>query len=141
MTMTVPYENLETISKKFSVLLVSDNIANIHPELTRKFDKVFVTTNENEIIELIKEENTVVNFVFLDAETVGLNWLSLIHTIRKYKYDMPIALIMKLDEPDRLTTTIACGITQCLFHPITPSRLKFVIADMVNKLKNKLDAK
>lgn len=141
MNTTIPYESLETISKKFSILLVSDNIANIHPELTQKFDKVFVTTNENEIIELIKEENTVVNFVFLDAETVGLNWLSLIHTIRKYKYDMPIALIMKLDEPDRLTTAIAIGITQCLFHPITPSRLRFVIVDMVNKLKNKLDAK
>lgn len=141
MNITVPYESLETISKKFSVLLISDNIANIHPELTQKFDRVSVTTHENEIIELLQEETTVVHLVFLDAETMGLNWLSLIHTMRKYKYDIPIALMMKLDEPDRLTTAIAIGITQCLFHPITPSRLRFVLSDMVNKLKNKLDAK
>ena len=123
----------------FSLLIISNHIDQLLPNLTHYFSQIHIAVNSEDALALF--EKNEIDLVFVDTDVEDLNWLSLVHKLRQTVYDIAIVPLITLNNPDRLTTLISIGISQCLIKPFTPAKLQHVIDDMIIKLQQKKDAK
>lgn len=126
-------------SKKFSALLVSEDTSLLEEYFQEMFKDFFVCNNQADALK-VYEKNSI-DIVVIDTDTKEINWLSLVNKLRQKIYDLPIAILTDLDNPNRLTAAITIGINQCIFKPIEQEKLNLAIEDIASKLQNKIDAK
>ena len=132
-------EHYVKLAKSFSILCVCKDAYELLDDNVHIFKYGYVADNEKEAIELFDSKE--VDIVFIDIDTPGINWVSIVHTLRDKQYDLPICIATDVGRQDRLATAITVGVTQCLFKPINKARLDLVIFDIVKKLQYKKDAK
>jgi len=121
----------------FSLLIVSDHIDQLLPNLTHYFSPIYIASDSEDALSLF--EKNEIDLVFVDTDVEGLNWLHLVQRLRQNACD--IALVPMLNDPECLTTLMSIGISQCLIKPITPSKLQYVIDDMIVQLHRKKEEK
>ncbi len=139
MQINLNHYNLSKIAKKFSILVVAEQVSALLSELNSLFHSVVICNTEEDALRLFDEKKS--DLVFIDASIEGLNPISLVQSLRQKVYDLPIALLSEGRDLDQLTMMIASGITHCLFKPISTERLQFVLYDMATKLQDTLQAK
>lgn len=129
---------LSSKNNHFSVLLITDMPETILPDLELAFQKIYISNNDKEALNIFLDNH--IDLVFLDIDTVDVHWLDIVLKFREHLYDIPISIIISAEDKNQLTTVISMGFNQCLLKPIDPSRIKFVINDMINNLQHKKDA-
>lgn len=125
--------------KKFSILVVAEQISTIISELNSLFHTVIICNSEKDALQLFDEKGS--DLILIDVDIEGLNPISLIQKFRTAVYDLPIALLTDIEDTSKLTAMMSAGITQCLFKPISIEHLQFALYDMVRQYQDKLTAK
>ena len=125
--------------KKFSILVVAEQISTLISELNSLFHTVIICNSEKDALQLFDEKGS--DLILIDVDIEGLNPISLIQKFRTAVYDLPIALLTDIEDTSKLTAMMSAGITQCLFKPISIEHLQFALYDMVRQYQDKLTAK
>lgn len=139
MSYTIDKEQFIKLASSFSILCVCEGVHKILGDNVYIFKHEYVSDNKEKALNLFDKND--IDIVFIDVDTPDIHWLSLVKSLRKKQYDVPICIIINKDNKERLATAITAGITQCLFKPMDRHRLDLVIFDIVKKLQNKKDAK
>ena len=139
MNTSIAYDQIEMLSKAFNALVISNEADALDDECIDKFNLYFKVDNEIDALQIFEEQE--IDLIFLDADSPKIHWNSLVHKFRQRVYDIPIALMMKFDSPEQVSTAFAMGIDQCLFKPLFTTRIQHVLCEMVSRLQYKKDAK
>ncbi len=123
----------------FSVLLIAEETSILLPYLNRLFKNIYISHSRHESLAFFYDHP--IDLVILDIDSTLYDWLDLVNQFRAKVYDIPVALILDLTQRKDLDQVITAGVTQCILKPFNATQLKLSLADLINKMQYKKDAK
>jgi len=132
--MPIPTQQFKLLNSK-NVLLVDDDLEqlrNYEQTMALFFSKVYTATNGFEGLETFRK-NTI-QLIITDYEMPIMNGIELIKEVRAMDPYVPAAIISNYDDKEKLKQAIPLNLLNYISKPVTYSKFKSLLTDVVNQL-------
>ena len=112
--------------KKIKILWADDEIDLLKPHilfLQAKGYELTTVNNGDEAVEIIRENTSDIDIIFLDENMPGVTGLQALSKIKKISPNIPVIMITKSEAEDIMEEAIGSQIADYLIKPVNPNQI------------------